>query len=101
MTSGVDVQKALLGWPKCPDCGQWMEIEVARNGSDASVWTCQHSGYKIRSPWWDAAGVWVGDRWTKWREGDTFSMPLAEIRKLPKLTPDQAQLLMVKGVDER
>lgn len=41
-----DAVRALIGWPRCPVCGQWMKVEPATNS-----WVCSREHHLT----WEAA----------------------------------------------
>lgn len=50
---GKDVFKALIAWPKCPICGQWMRI----GGHLGGVWACEDQLHEVR---WSPSLGWHG-----------------------------------------
>lgn len=96
--SGEDVRRALIGWPKCPDCGAWMECrwyasEPQHRNPDGgwtgkvAYWSCRHDYYVVRFNYYSAP------EWDRWHHTGTRSeidapQPLLSAREvLEKATP--------------
>lgn len=68
--TGEDVRRALLGWPRCPSCGEWMEAAVPIMDGEPE-WRCVRSklnrDYHIRwveSSGWQRFKIPNGPRWS-------------------------------------
>lgn len=60
--TGEDVRKAMLGWPRCPVCGEWLaltssdSLPSADDEGSSNTWECSRTHYADwRTP------TWLGD----------------------------------------
>lgn len=70
-TSGEDVRRALVSWPRCPECGEWMEIhrvrEIVEPGPGEGVLTRWELTGELRWRCWPPRGSQVLHRKVEYR----------------------------------
>lgn len=60
-----DVRRALLGWPRCPDCGRWMQLVINQT---PSYWVC--GNWSTPHPSWSVYFGFAGrSRWVRSHRG--------------------------------
>lgn len=88
IASGEDVLKTLAGWPRCPECGAWMEANPGGVFSEPS-WSHTHSDGPCVYRWTENRG-WEEDRTGRTREPqEDDCVPIPEV-PTPALRPRAA-----------
>lgn len=81
----VDALREEIGWPRCPECKQWMDPGTG----DHSVWRCASGEHPVEVLWYPDSS-----KEGKWRLLSGRDMRRGRYTDPPKLAPQVARGLV-------